>query len=196
MRYVASHHFPQESTPMPHRVTPFKAVLQDVWVAILAVLTSGWALVCSAWALLLPVHTVLGAMVLLVFGDAVLGMWAARKRGERLTSEGWRRTGSKLLLYPLTCLVMYGLESLLLAPLIPLIHSVPVVGAIVKAFEPYPLAKMTGGWLVLTELVSMAENVDTILGREVFGGIVHRIAPVKILGALVDKLSAGNPNKK
>lgn len=148
------------------------------------------SLLISVAALVAPIHAVLGAMLLLVFVDAVLGMWAARKRGERITSAGLSRTGVKLGLYPAICIVVFAFEALLIGPLVPLLHAVPVVGSILQALAPYPLAKMAGAWLCLTEAVSLGENADVVMGRAVFGPLVAKVAPAKLLGGLVKALAS------
>jgi hypothetical protein len=145
----------------------------------------------STLAIFAPIHTVIASMFLLVFVDSGLGMWAARTRGEDLTSKGMSRTGKKLLFYVGTCLVIYAMECWLIGPVIPLLFEVPALGSMLKALDPYPLTKMAGGWFLLTEMVSLAENADTILGREVFGGIARRVAPVKLLGLLIKRITGG-----
>lgn len=150
------------------------------------------SLLLAAVAALAPIHAVLGSMLLLVFADAFLGMWAARVRGERITSAGMRRTAVKAGVYVGACLIVFGLEALLFAPLVPLLHDLPVLGSVLQALAPFPGAKVVAGWLVITEVVSLAENFDVVAKKPVFGPLAAKVAPAKVLAAVIAKLSSAN----
>lgn len=103
-----------------------------------------------------PAKTALIAALALVFFDFVTGVLAARKRKEKITSAGFKRTVGKIVLYETAlCLAFLAQEFLL--------------GDDVPAF------KLISTMIGLVELKSILENLDTINGKPVFRAILKKI---------------------
>jgi membrane glycosyltransferase len=112
------------------------------------------ALVCTA--ALAPIKMMLIAVGLLVIFDLVTGMWAARRRGETLKSSAMRRTISKMLIYQLTVISGFLLETYLLDGLI-------------------PVAKLVAGVIGMVEFKSILENASTIAGEDIVNLVMSKL---------------------
>jgi hypothetical protein len=113
-------------------------------------------LIVSCFALLAPIHSILLAVGILIFGDATLGVWAARKRGDKITSSRLRDTVSKMLIY----------------------HAVLVLGFIVERYlvhDLLPIAKLAAGAIGLVEMKSVLENASDILGKPLFKDLIQKL---------------------
>jgi hypothetical protein len=64
-------------------------------------------------AIVAPIKAVIFAVGFLVFADLIMGVWAAKKRGETINSAGLRRSVSKLLVYQLSILSAFAVETYL-----------------------------------------------------------------------------------
>lgn len=116
------------------------AILKIFWVAI---------------AIFAPVHDVLATITTAVFVDMITGVWAAMKRGEKITSGGLRRTVSKLFIY---C-VLIGIGFLFDIYLFPL---------------PW-LVKLIGAYIGIVEMTSIVENSNVILGQNIFQLLIKKL---------------------
>lgn len=112
----------------------------------------------SLAAVFAPIQGVLGAAAALIVADLVLGLLAARKRKQKITSSGLRRTLGKLALYEVAIALAFLAEHYLTG------------GAI-------PLVKLVSGVVGLTEITSCLENINTLSGGSVFRSILARLAP-------------------
>lgn len=119
---------------------------------------TGWlkASLLSAVAFLLPIKALALAALVLTCLDTVTGIWAARKRGEAITSAGFRRTIVKLACY-LTALVAGHVVGVVL------------LGGLI------PVAGLVAGAIGVAEFTSSVENVSTIVGRDLFRLAVARL---------------------
>lgn len=79
-------------------------------------------------AALAPIHAVLISVGVLIFADLITGVLAARKRGEAITSAGFRRTIVKMCVFQLAVVTGFLLETHLLGGIIPVVNL--VAGAI------------------------------------------------------------------
>lgn len=113
----------------------------------------------SAVAVFAPVRAVLISVLVLVLLDSITGVLAARKRGERITSAGLRRTVSKLLAFEIALIAGHLLQKYLLA------DAVPVVSLLAAAIG-------------VVEGKSILENADTISGGNVFKGVLARLGSI------------------
>jgi len=114
-----------------------------------AMLKWGFALALSAFALLAPVHGLLGAVAFLIAADLVTGLLAAHKRGDKLTSKALSRTIYKTVSYQLAVISGFALEGL-------------VPGAL-------PVAKLCAAAIGLVEAKSILENVHSLTGTNLRG---------------------------
>ena len=110
----------------------------------------------SLLALIAPVQAVMLTVGALIIADFLLGMWAARKRGEAITSAAMRRTVSKMLVYQTVVLMGYFTEVHLLGSLL-------------------PVSKLVGGIIGVVELKSVLENSSTILGQDLFRALITKL---------------------
>ncbi len=102
-----------------------------------------------------PIKMLLIVAILLSLVDAVTGTLAARKRGEAITSAGFRRTVGKMLIYQIAIIAGYLIELLMSGAL--------------------PVSKLTAGCIAVAEGKSCLENLDAINGTSVFKTIVDKI---------------------
>jgi hypothetical protein len=117
-----------------------------------------WLKACglSVVALLAPVRPLLIAALALTLIDAVTGVLAARKRGERIRSAGLRRTVSKVLVYTLAIIAGFIVEKWLLTDLV-------------------AISKLAAGAIGLVEAKSIFENLDAVNGSPIFRTIVAKL---------------------
>ncbi len=88
--------------------------------------------------------------------DLTLGVLAARKRDEPISSAALRRTVSKALIYQLAIISGFIVEHYLVG------DSIPIV-------------KLVAGAIGLTELKSIFENADEINGGSLLKSIINKI---------------------
>jgi phage-related holin len=117
----------------------------EFWQGYLYGIT-GWAA-----SFLVPTGPFLGIVIFLVFSDFVTGVRAAVKRGERLSSKGFRRTVEKILLYFIAILASEGM------------HRVFMPGV--------PITYMTALAIAVTEFKSNIENIETVTGVQIWASI-------------------------
>lgn len=106
-----------------------------------------WGLSLAAVAVLSPVTPLLAVIGVLIFFDLVSGLWRAHKCNEKITSNGFRRTITKIVAYNMaviTCFLMekYFFDSLL------------------------PLGKIIATFIGITEGKSILENLSKITGLD------------------------------
>lgn len=105
----------------------------------------GIYLLISITAVFAPINSTIITVLTLIMMDFVLGVYAAIKRGEEITSAGFRRTVSKIFVYEIVILASFLGETYLL-------HGV------------MPMVKLVSGVIALTELKSILENSADITG--------------------------------
>ena len=103
-----------------------------------------------------PAKTALIAALALVFFDFVTGVLAARKRKEKITSAGFKRTVGKMVLYEMALCMAFLAQEFLLG-------------------DDVPAFKLISTMIGLVELKSILENLDTINGKPVFRAILKKI---------------------
>lgn len=114
------------------------------------------ALFIATLAVFAPIQASLVTVVVLIFADLITGIWAAYKRDEQITSSGLRRTISKLILFEAGLALGFLAETYLL-------------------YGTLPLAKLIAGMIAMTELKSISENTDDILGESLFTVLMHKL---------------------
>ena len=104
-------------------------------------------------AILAPIHSVMLTAGILIFLDLALGVAAAKKRQEPITSAALRRTVTKIVVYQTGIITAFLCERFLLS------GSIPIV-------------KLAAGAIGLVEIKSILENLDTVNGAPVFKSII------------------------
>ena len=114
------------------------------------------ALGLSVLAIFAPIKAVMFATGFMILADFVTGMWAAKKRGEKITSKGFSRTLAKIFLYEAALAVSFIVHQYLTG-------------------DALPADKLVAALVGLTELKSILENLDSINGTSTFKLIVDKI---------------------
>mgnify|MGYP000606056229 CR=1 FL=1 len=105
---------------------------------------------------LAPIQGALVSAALLVTGDFITGVWAAKTKGEAITSARIRDTFSKMFLYLLGITLAYSIEAGMGIGLFPWVKSICLM-------------------IALSEFKSILENTNRILGRPVFKEFLKKI---------------------
>jgi hypothetical protein len=84
------------------------------------------------------------------------GMYAAKKRGEELSSAAMRRTLSKMLVYQGVVILGYLLEANLMDHLM-------------------PVAKIVASAIGMVEFKSILENSNSIVGTNIFKSVISKL---------------------
>jgi phage-related holin len=121
-------------------------------------------------AFLAPIATVIFAVLFLIFVDLVTGILASLKEKERITSSAMSRTIAKTFVYCTTIIVTY------------VVHKYLLVG-----FD-FPVESIVSGFIALTEMKSILENMDRISNHSVLKDLIlifsnereRRLPPKKV----------------
>lgn len=113
----------------------------------------------SIVASLAPAKELFAVALGLIFIDLITGVLAARKRGEKIKSAGFRRTVSKFCIYMTAIAVGYWIESIML-----------------KGF--LPVSNIAAGLISLVEGKSIFENLDVLNGQPIFKSLVKKLGSV------------------
>lgn len=116
--------------------------LENVALAVLAVFA--------------PIKATAIVIVVLVIADLILGVWAARKRKEPITSSGIKSTVGKLVLYEVALGASFLVEQFLTG-------------------DTFPAAKIASALIGVVELKSILENLDAIQGSPFFQTLINRL---------------------
>lgn len=110
-----------------------------------------------------PTYSSMATVVILVLIDWVTGIWAAKKRGEKITSWGWRRTiNAKILPYQIAILSSHLVDVNIFAGTL---------------LEPIQLMKATAAFIAGAELKSIFENLGSISGLDFWTFIKAKLQP-------------------
>jgi Na+/H+ antiporter NhaD/arsenite permease-like protein len=128
-------------------------------------------LLVSLLAVFAPIKAVILVTGMLIMADTMTGILAARKRGEKISSAGLRRTVTKSLVYLTAVCMGFLVEKYMIE-------------------EFMPISKIISGVISLVELKSILENLDVINGGSLFKTVIQR------LGSVNDKLPSDNDEQK
>jgi hypothetical protein len=109
--------------------------------------------ICAALA---PIKMVMITVGVLILVDLITGIWAALKRGEKVSSAAMRRTISKMFIYQMSVICGFLLETYILS------------GSI-------PVSKIVAGVIGMVEFKSVLENSNVIVGDDVFTMILKKL---------------------
>ena len=101
------------------------------------------------FAYLSPIQAIFFAVWFLLFVDLLTGIWKSVKTGKRLTSNRLRSTVEKTFFYSLSIVVLWVVD---------------------KTFFncSIHLAEIIGGYIALTEVISIFENIAEITGHDFY----------------------------
>jgi hypothetical protein len=110
----------------------------------------------AVMAALAPIKPVMITVGILILSDLITGIWAAKKRGETITSAALGRTVSKMVVYQTAVVTGFLLQKYLLADAIPIVNIV-------------------GGIIGMVEFKSFIENANTIIEGDIFKDILKKL---------------------
>lgn len=110
----------------------------------------------ASLAVLAPARPLFLAAMALVALDTLTGVMAARKRGVRISSAGFRRTLAKATAYTLAILCAFVAGNWLLG-------------------SGIWVAKLVSGAIGVTEATSCLENCSTIAGQDLFRAVISKL---------------------
>jgi len=129
------------------------------------------ALILSLSTFFLPIQPLLILVGLFILSDTVLGVWAAMKNGEKITSKKLGAIIPKMLLYQSAVVIGFLLDTYLLNEFVMLIVSVDLL-----------VTKMIAMTLVYIEILSINENFEVITTKNLFQSfkkLITRAAKIK-----------------
>lgn len=121
----------------------------------------GWKIILAIIAVLAPIHAVLLTVGLLIAADTVTGIWAAVKKGDKITSAKLRNTVSKSFVYTIMIIVSHFMEVHIMSDVI-------------------PVAKIVATLISSVELLSLAENSNIILGQNIFSALIEKLGSTNV----------------
>jgi hypothetical protein len=134
------------------------------------------ALSISTLSFFLPIVPLILLVGLFILCDTILGIWAAIKRGERITSRKLGNIVPKMLLYQGAVLVGYVLDHLLLGEFVNYVFNIDML-----------ITKLIAMTLIFIESVSLNENMECITGKNIFKSFKDMITrTAKIKGQIKD----------
>lgn len=107
-------------------------------------------------AIFAPIKPIIITVFLLIIADLIFGIWAAHKRGDAITSAGFRRTVTKIFVYEITILIGFLCQKYLL-------------------MDTMPLVNMLAGLIAIVELKSLLENGNEILEQDIFKSLIKHL---------------------
>jgi len=122
-----------------------------------------------------PVKDIVHVLLIFIAIDFLSGLWAARKRGEKLESRKFRKTLTKFLWYTVALILSFMME---------------------KTFHLSwsNLSGIVGGFICFIELKSIFENITHITGEPVFLKVFHLIR--KMGSKTIDGLEDDHSHKQ
>ncbi len=113
------------------------------------------AVLVATVSIFAPIQAILVTTSVMILGDFITGVLAARKRGEEITSAGFRRSISKLLVYEVALMMGFLAERYMI--------------------DFIPVTKMISSLVALTEIKSIYENLDSIQGGKLLESIITKL---------------------
>ncbi len=107
-------------------------------------------------AVFAPIQAAILAALGLVLADLIIGILAARKRGEPITSAGIRRTITKIFVYEAALMLGFLTEKYMIGDLV-------------------PVSKLVAGLIGAVELKSILESLDEINGTPLLGALIKQL---------------------
>jgi len=106
-----------------------------------------------------------------IIGDTILGIWAAKKRGEKITSSKAGRMVPKMILYLAAILFGYMIDTFLVGEFLLKLFTIEML-----------MTKMITMCLLYIELLSIDENFERITSKNLmrsFKELISRASKVK-----------------
>ena len=141
--------------------------MQSNWVQLLAT-------VCT---FLMPISGLLFLVGFVIILDTITGIWKSYKQKVKITSRGLSAIISKMLLYQVTVILFYMIDSFILNAIMLKFFSVPLL-----------LTKVLALILISIELMSINENVIAVKGLNIWQAMKNLFARAKDIKKEVDEI--------
>ncbi len=117
--------------------------------------------------LFIPIKASMIMVMVLVALDFLFGVWASKKRGDKISSTGFKRTVVKILVYEVCVMLAYLVESYLTQDFL-------------------PATKIATSFVALTELKSILENLEDIAGMPILRVLIDKLSQQDMAATLVE----------
>jgi hypothetical protein len=145
---------------------------------LLATMQSNWVkLIAMLWAFLMPISGLLFLVGFVIVLDTVTGIWKSYKNKVKITSRGLSAIISKMLLYEVTVVLFYMIDSFILNAIMLKFFSVPLL-----------LTKVLALILVSIEVMSINENYKAVKGLDLWQAMKNLFARAKDIKKEVDEI--------
>jgi hypothetical protein len=141
--------------------------MQANWVKLMAML----------WAFLMPISGLLFLVGFVIVLDTVTGIWKSYKNKVKITSRGLSAIISKMLLYEVTVVLFYMIDTFILNNIILQFFSVDLL-----------LTKVLALILVSIEVMSINENYKAVKGLDLWQAMKNLFARAKDIKKEVDEI--------
>ena len=141
--------------------------MQSNWVQLLAT-------VCT---FLMPISGLLFLVGFVIILDTVTGIWKSYKNNVKITSRGLSAIISKMLLYEVTVVLFYMIDTFILNAIMLKFFSVPLL-----------LTKVLALILISIELMSINENVIAVKGLNIWQAMKNLFSRAKDIKKEVDEI--------
>lgn len=141
--------------------------MQANWVKLMAML----------WAFLMPISGLLFLVGFVIVLDTVTGIWKSYKNNVKITSRGLSAIISKMLLYEVTVVLFYMIDTFILNNIILQFFSVDLL-----------LTKVLALILVSIEVMSINENYKAVKGLDLWQAMKNLFARAKEIKKEVDEI--------
>lgn len=113
----------------------------------------------SILAVFAPIKGMLIVTAILIACDLISGLLAAKKRGEKISSAGLRRTLTKILVYNMAILTGFLVQTYMVSDVL-------------------PITALIAGVISLVELKSILENLNSVNGTDIFRSLIEKLGSV------------------
>jgi len=152
---------------MKTQLTILIKTMQANWVKLMAML----------WAFLMPISGLLFLVGFVIVLDTVTGIWKSYKNKVKITSRGLSAIISKMLLYEVTVVLFYMIDTFILNNIILQFFSVDLL-----------LTKVLALILVSIEVMSINENYKAVKGLDLWQAMKNLFARAKEIKQSVDEI--------
>lgn len=113
-------------------------------------------LLLSTLAVFAPIKAIILVTGILIFSDLFTGVWAAKKKGQKIRSAGLRRSVTKIFVYHAAIMLGFLVEQYMLEGFL-------------------PVSKIAAGLISVVEMKSILENLDVINGSPIFKDLIKKL---------------------
>ena len=153
------------------------SIKEQLGLMALALQNSTTKILMIIFAFLAPIFGILVTVGLAIFVDTVIGIWKARKLGEKVTSRKLSQIISKMFLYNATVILFFLIDWYILNGIILAFFSVPLL-----------LTKIVALTLISIEVYSIDENWRAVKGNGLWYYFKRLTARASDIKDEIDKL--------